>query len=240
MKIYNTLTRQKEELVTLEPGVARIYACGPTVYNYIHIGNARPLCVFDVLRRYLEWRGYEVKFVQNFTDIDDKIIRRANEEGVGYQEIAARYIEEFWVDAKGLGVREATVHPKATENMEEIESLIAGLVEKGEDYHDSAVRELYEETGLTLTPLKVDEAYQKPYFTSVGMSDESCAAVYGYASGTVSTDAQEASEEIQVVLADREEVKRILREERVSIMCAYMLMHFLKDEKPFEFLEVLK
>ncbi len=116
----------------------------------------------------------------------------------------------------------------------------AGLVEKGEDYHDSAVRELYEETGLTLTPLKVDEAYQKPYFTSVGMSDESCAAVYGYASGTVSTDAQEASEEIQVVLADREEVKRILREERVSIMCAYMLMHFLKDEKPFDFLEVLK
>ena len=134
MKIYNTLTRQKEELVTLEPGVARIYACGPTVYNYIHIGNARPLCVFDVLRRYLEWRGYEVKFVQNFTDIDDKIIRRANEEGVGYQEIAARYIEEFWVDAKGLGVREATVHPKARENMEEIESLIAGLVEKGYAY----------------------------------------------------------------------------------------------------------
>ena len=134
MKIYNTRTRQKEELVTLEPGVARIYACGPTVYNYIHIGNARPLCVFDVLRRYLEWRGYEVKFVQNFTDIDDKIIRRANEEGVGYQEIAARYIEEFWVDAKGLGVREATVHPKATENMEEIESLIAGLVEKGYAY----------------------------------------------------------------------------------------------------------
>ena len=134
MKIYNPLTRQKEELVTLEPGVARIYACGPTVYNYIHIGNARPLCVFDVLRRYLEWRGYEVKFVQNFTDIDDKIIRRANEEGVGYQEIAARYIEEFWVDAKGLGVREATVHPKATENMEEIESLIAGLVEKGYAY----------------------------------------------------------------------------------------------------------
>nr|WP_294528980.1 NUDIX hydrolase [uncultured Blautia sp.] len=116
----------------------------------------------------------------------------------------------------------------------------AGLVEKGEDYHDSAVRELYEETGLTLTPLEVDEAYQKPYFTSVGMSDEACAAVYGYASGTVSTDAQEASEEIQVVLADRKEVKRILREERVSIMCAYMLMHFLKDDKPFSFLKVLK
>ena len=134
MKIYNTLTRQKEELVTLEPGVARIYACGPTVYNFIHIGNARPLCVFDVLRRYLEWRGWQVRFVQNFTDIDDKIIRRAMEEKVGYHEIAARYIDEFWTDAKGLGVREATVHPKATENMEEIESLIAGLVEKGYAY----------------------------------------------------------------------------------------------------------
>ena len=118
MKIYNTLTRQKEELVTLEPGVARIYACGPTVYNFIHIGNARPLCVFDVLRRYLEWRGWQVRFVQNFTDIDDKIIRRAMEEKVDYHEIAARYIDEFWTDAKGLGVREATVHPKATENME--------------------------------------------------------------------------------------------------------------------------
>ena len=126
MKIYNTMTRRKEELTTLEPGVVKIYACGPTVYNYIHIGNARPLCVFDVLRRYLEWRGYEVRFVQNFTDIDDKIIRRANEEGVSYDVIAKRYIEEFWTDAKGLGIQEATVHPKATENMEEILSLIGG------------------------------------------------------------------------------------------------------------------
>ncbi len=134
MKIYNTLTRQKEELVTLEPGVARIYACGPTVYNFIHIGNARPLCVFDVLRRYLEWRGWQVRFVQNFTDIDDKIIRRAMEEKVGYHEIAARYIDEFWTDAKGLGVREATVHPKATENMDEIIAIISGLVEKGYAY----------------------------------------------------------------------------------------------------------
>ena len=134
MKIYNTMTRQKEELVPLEPGVVKIYACGPTVYNFIHIGNARPLCVFDVLRRYLEWRGYEVRFVQNFTDIDDKIIRRANEEGVSYDVIAERYIEEFWKDAKGLGVREATVHPKATENMAEILSLIGGLVEKGYAY----------------------------------------------------------------------------------------------------------
>lgn len=112
MKIYNTMTRQKEELVPLEPGVVKIYACGPTVYNFIHIGNARPLCVFDVLRRYLEWRGYEVRFVQNFTDIDDKIIRRANEEGVSYDVIAQRYIEEFWKDAKGLGVRRPQSTPR--------------------------------------------------------------------------------------------------------------------------------
>ncbi len=134
MKIYNTMAREKEELVTIEPGVVRIYACGPTVYNYIHIGNARPLCVFDVLRRYLEWRGYTVKFVQNFTDIDDKIIRRANEESVTYDVIAERYIDEFWKDAKGLGVREATVHPRATENMNEIIDIIRTLEEKGYAY----------------------------------------------------------------------------------------------------------
>ena len=134
MKVYNTMAREKEELVTLEPGVVRIYACGPTVYNYIHIGNARPLCVFDVLRRYLEWRGYTVKFVQNFTDIDDKIIRRANEEDVTYDVIAERYIEEFWKDAKGLGVREATVHPRATENMNEIIDIIRTLENKGYAY----------------------------------------------------------------------------------------------------------
>ncbi len=134
MKIFNTMTREKEPLQTLEEGKIRIYACGPTVYNYIHIGNARPLCVFDVLRRYLEWRGMDVRFVQNFTDIDDKIIRRANEEGTTYEEIAKRYIEEFWVDAKGLGVREATVHPKATENMDEIIAIIAELEKKGYAY----------------------------------------------------------------------------------------------------------
>ena len=134
MKIYNTMTRQKEELVPVEEGKIRLYACGPTVYNYIHIGNARPLCVFDVLRRYLEWRGYEVTFVQNFTDIDDKIIRKANEEGVGYREIAEKYIAEFWTDAKGLGVRPATVHPKATENMDMIQEIIAKLEEKGYAY----------------------------------------------------------------------------------------------------------
>ncbi|MGN0171222.1 MAG: class I tRNA ligase family protein, partial [Acutalibacteraceae bacterium] len=134
MKIFNTLTRQKEELIPLEEGKLRIYACGPTVYNYIHIGNARPLCVFDVLRRYLEWRGMEVRFVQNFTDIDDKIIRRANEEGTTYDVIAERYIHEFQIDAQGLGVREATVHPRATENMDEIIAIIRDLEQKGYAY----------------------------------------------------------------------------------------------------------
>ncbi len=134
MKIYNTMTREKEELVTLEDGVVHIYACGPTVYNYIHIGNARPLCVFDVLRRYLEWRGWDVRFVQNFTDIDDKIIRRANEEGVDYKTISERYIDEFKIDSKGLGVREATVHPRATQEIDEIIDIIRTLEEKGYAY----------------------------------------------------------------------------------------------------------
>ena len=131
MKIYNTLTRRKEELVPIEPGRVRIYACGPTVYNRIHIGNARPLCVFDVLRRYLEYRGYEVEFVQNFTDVDDKIIRKANEEGVPSSAVSERYIAEYRKDAEGLNVREATVHPKVTENMEGIIDFVRTLVEKG-------------------------------------------------------------------------------------------------------------
>ncbi len=134
MKIYNTLTRQKEELIPLEEGKIRLYACGPTVYNFIHIGNARPLCIFDVLRRYLEWRGYEVNFVQNFTDIDDKIIRRANEEGITFTEVAEKYIAEFWTDAKGLGVRQATVHPKATENIDTIIEIVSVLEQKGFAY----------------------------------------------------------------------------------------------------------
>lgn len=134
MKIFNTLTRKKEELVPQKEGEFKIYACGPTVYNFIHIGNARPLCVFDVLRRYLEYRGNRVNFVQNFTDIDDKIIRRANEEGVTFKDISEKYIEEFWVDAKGLNIREATVHPKATENIDEIISIVSALVEKGYAY----------------------------------------------------------------------------------------------------------
>ena len=134
MKVYNTLSRQKEELVPLTPGKYRIYACGPTVYNYIHIGNARPICVFDVLRRYLEYRGNEVTFVQNFTDIDDKIINRANDEGVTFKEISEKYIAEYKTDAAGLNVREATVHPKATENIGEIISIIETLIEKGYAY----------------------------------------------------------------------------------------------------------
>ena len=134
MRIYNTLTRKKEELKTITPGEVKIYACGPTVYNYIHIGNARPLCVFDTFRRYLEYRGYKVNFVQNFTDIDDKIIKRANEEGTDYKTVSEKYIAEFWTDVKGMNIREATVHPKATENIDEIISIISTLVEKGYAY----------------------------------------------------------------------------------------------------------
>ncbi len=134
IKIFNTMTRQKEDFIPLEEGKVRLYACGPTVYNFIHIGNARPLCVFDVLRRYLEWRGFEVNFVQNFTDIDDKIIRRANEEGTTYDKISEKYIAEFETDARGLGVKPATTHPKATENIDEIQNIIAGLMEKGYAY----------------------------------------------------------------------------------------------------------
>ena len=134
MKIFNTLTREKEELIPIKKGEINIYACGPTVYNFIHIGNARPLCVFDVFRRYLEWRGYTVNFVQNFTDIDDKLINKANEEGITVPEVAERYIKEFWVDAQGLNVRKATVHPRATENIDEIIRLISVLIEKGYAY----------------------------------------------------------------------------------------------------------
>ena len=134
MKIFNTLTRQKDEFVPINKGEVKIYACGPTVYNYIHIGNARPLCVFDTLRRYLEWRGNKVDFVQNFTDIDDKLIKRANEENTTVPEIAERYIKEFWTDAKGLNIREATVHPRATENIEQIQNIIKTLIDKGYAY----------------------------------------------------------------------------------------------------------
>lgn len=137
MEIYNTLSRQKEEFVPITAGEAKIYACGPTVYNYIHIGNARPICVFDVLRRYLEYRGMKVTFVQNFTDIDDKIINKANEEGSDYLTVSQRYIEEYKTDAKGLNIRPATIHPLATENIDEIIEIITDLVEKGYAYPTS-------------------------------------------------------------------------------------------------------
>lgn len=134
MEIYNTLTRKKETFVPLEEGKVKMYCCGPTVYNFIHIGNARPICLFDVFRRYLEFRGYQVTFVQNFTDVDDKIIKKANEEGVSASEIAQRYIKEYETDAKGLGVRPATVHPTVTGHMADIISVIQTLMEKGHAY----------------------------------------------------------------------------------------------------------
>ena len=134
MKLYNTLTMKKDDFIPLEPGKVKMYACGPTVYNLFHVGNARPLIMFDVLRRYFEYRGYDVTFVQNFTDIDDKIINRANEEGISSQELTEKYISEYWTDAHGLGVRDATFHPKATENINEIITLITTLIEKGFAY----------------------------------------------------------------------------------------------------------
>lgn len=140
MKIFNTLTRQKEEFVPIEPGKVKMYACGPTVYNFIHIGNARPICVFDTLRRYLEYRGYDVTFVQNFTDIDDKLINKANEEGITVREVAERYIGEYLADTKGLGIRPADIHPRATENIDTIIDMVKTLEEKGFAYErDSSV-----------------------------------------------------------------------------------------------------
>lgn len=134
MKIYNTLTRKKEEFVPITPGEVKMYSCGPTVYNYFHIGNARPFIMFDLMRRYLEYRGYKVTFVQNFTDIDDKVIKKANEENTTYDKIADRYIAEYFVDSKGLGIKPATVHPKATENIPEIIDIVSTLVDKGYAY----------------------------------------------------------------------------------------------------------
>ena len=134
MRIYNTETRQKEELIPLEEGKVRMYACGPTVYNYFHIGNARCFVVFDMLRRYLTFRGYDVTFVQNFTDIDDKMIKKANEENTTVKDIAERYIAEYFKDAEGLGIEKATFHPKATENIDQIIDIISTLIEKGHAY----------------------------------------------------------------------------------------------------------
>ena len=134
MKIYNTLTRKKEEFVPINKDEIKIYVCGPTVYNYFHIGNARPFVVFDTLRRYLEYRGNQVKFVQNFTDVDDKIINKAAEEGVSSSEISELYIKEYFQDAEALHVKKATVHPKVTENMKEIIDFVQSLIDKGYAY----------------------------------------------------------------------------------------------------------
>ena len=134
MQLYNTLTRQKEEFVPLHEGEVRIYACGPTVYNFFHIGNARAFVVFDTMRRYFEYLGYRVTFVQNFTDIDDKMILRANAEGISVDELAERYIEEYYRDADALGVKRAAMHPRATEHIPEIIALIEKLIERNHAY----------------------------------------------------------------------------------------------------------
>ncbi len=134
MKVYNTLTRTKEEFVPLEEGKVKMYLCGPTVYNYIHIGNARPFIIFDTLRRYLEYRGYDVTYVQNFTDVDDKIINRSHEEGISPEEVAAKYIKEYFVDCDGLGIKRATVHPQVTDNIQQIIEFIKELEDKGYAY----------------------------------------------------------------------------------------------------------
>ncbi|HPY36859.1 MAG TPA: class I tRNA ligase family protein, partial [Clostridia bacterium] len=134
MQVYNTLTRKKEDFVPVKEGKVSIYACGPTVYNFFHIGNARPFIVFDTLRRYFEYRGYEVTFIQNFTDIDDKMIRRANEEGITVRELSERFIREYYIDADALGVRRATKNPRATEHIDDIIEIVKALLEKGHAY----------------------------------------------------------------------------------------------------------
>ena len=134
MKLYNTLTRTKEEFVPLEEGKVKMYVCGPTVYNYIHIGNARPFIMFDTLRRYLQYKGYDVTFVQNFTDVDDKIIKRGHEEGISPEEVANKYIDEYFVDADGLGIKRADVHPRVTDNIQQIIDFVKDLEDKGYAY----------------------------------------------------------------------------------------------------------
>ena len=134
MKIFNTLSRSKEEFVPIEPDKVRMYVCGPTVYNFIHIGNARPMIVFDTVRRYFEYRGYEVNYVSNFTDVDDKIIKKAIEEGSTSEAVAARYIKECQKDMEGLNVRPATTHPKATEEIEGMIDMISTLIDNGHAY----------------------------------------------------------------------------------------------------------
>lgn len=134
MRLYNTLTRKKEAFVPVEEGKVKMYVCGPTVYNVIHIGNARPFIMFDVVRRYFEYKGYEVTYVQNYTDVDDKIIKKANEEGVSTEEITQRYIDAVEADATALGVHPATHNPRATEEIDGMIDMIETLIEKGYAY----------------------------------------------------------------------------------------------------------
>lgn len=134
MRIYNTLTRKKEEFIPQDKNNVKMYSCGPTVYDYFHIGNARPFIIFDTMRRYLEYIGYTVSFVQNFTDIDDKMIKRANEEGITVKELGERFIKEYFEDAQAIGVRPATVHPKATENIDAIIDVVQKLIDNGYAY----------------------------------------------------------------------------------------------------------
>ncbi|GAU79711.1 cysteine--tRNA ligase [Fusibacter sp. 3D3] len=134
MKLYNTMTKQKDEFIPIEPGKVRMYVCGPTVYNFFHIGNARPFLMFDAFRRYLEYRGFEVTYVQNFTDVDDKIIKKANEDAVESTEISELYIAEYFKDADALGINRATYHPKVTETMDEIIDYIKDLEANGFAY----------------------------------------------------------------------------------------------------------
>ena len=136
MKLYNTLTRKKEEFVPIEEGKVKMYVCGPTVYNYIHIGNARPYVVFDTVRRYFEYKGYEVTYIQNFTDVDDKIISKANEEHSSMEAVSNRFIEEAFHDADGLNVKRASHHPRVTQEMDNIISMIQTLIDKGFAYEN--------------------------------------------------------------------------------------------------------
>ena len=134
MKLYNTLTRKKEEFVPLVPGEVKMYVCGPTVYNFFHIGNGRTFIVFDTVRRYLEYKGYKVRFIQNFTDIDDKMIKRANEENITVKEVGDKYIKEYYTDADALDIERATVNPRATEYIDDIIEFVSALIEKGYAY----------------------------------------------------------------------------------------------------------
>jgi len=145
MVIYNTLSKAKEQLIPMDKAEIKIYVCGPTVYNYFHIGNARPFVVFDTLRRYLEYRGNTVKYVQNFTDVDDKIINRSKEEGISSREVSEKYIEEYYKDASALNVRKADIHPKVTETMGEIIEFVSGLIEKDFAYERNG--DVYYRTG---------------------------------------------------------------------------------------------